>query len=79
MWWHKLTHGMGSEGESWWMDLLASTFHTTFEHVVSNIITAEAHTSAADSRLNWRTLVDLIGIVRFAGRRNMVSARVPLD
>jgi len=35
------------------MDWVASTFHTTSEHGVSNITTADAHTSAASSRLNW--------------------------
>jgi len=30
------------------------TLHTTSEHGVSTITTADAHTSAASSRLNWR-------------------------
>jgi len=36
------------------MDLVASTLHTTSEYDVSSVITADAHTSAASSRLNWR-------------------------
>ena len=36
------------------MQWVASTLHTTSEHGVSNITTADAHTSAASSRLNWR-------------------------
>jgi hypothetical protein len=40
-------------------------------------IRADAHTSAASSRLNWRP-ADLNGLVRFAERRNLFSARVPL-
>jgi len=36
------------------MELLASTLHTTSEYGVSSITTADAHTSAASSRLNWR-------------------------
>jgi len=36
------------------MDWVASTFHTTSEHGVSSIITTDAHTSAASSRLNRR-------------------------
>jgi hypothetical protein len=36
------------------MELLASTLHTTSEHGESSITTADAHTSAASSRLNWR-------------------------
>jgi hypothetical protein len=35
------------------MDWVASTLHTTSEQVVSSITTADAHTSAASSRLNW--------------------------
>jgi len=40
----KLANGVGT----------ASTLHTTSERGVSSITTAEAHTSAASSRLNWR-------------------------
>ena len=36
------------------MEWVASTLHTTSEHGVSSITTADAHTSAASSRLNWR-------------------------
>jgi len=36
------------------MELVASTLHTTSEHGVSSITTADAHTSAVSSRLNWR-------------------------
>jgi len=36
------------------MECLASTLHTTSEHVVFSITTADAHTSAASIRLNWR-------------------------
>ena len=39
----KLANGVGSQYS-----------HTTSEHGVSNITTADAHTSAASSRLNWR-------------------------
>jgi len=35
------------------MEWVASTLHTTSEHGVSSITTADAHTSAANSRLNW--------------------------
>jgi hypothetical protein len=35
------------------MEWVASTLHTTLEHGVSSITTADAHTSAASSRLNW--------------------------
>jgi len=36
------------------MEWVASTLLTTSEHGVSSITTADAHTSAASSRLNWR-------------------------
>jgi len=36
------------------MTWVASTLHTTSEHDVPNITTADAHTSATSSRLNWR-------------------------
>jgi hypothetical protein len=41
-------------GGNWRMEWVASTLHTTSEHGVSSITTADAHTSAAGSRLNWR-------------------------
>jgi len=50
-----MAHGdarVGSEGGNWRMQWEASTLHTTWEHGVSNITTADAHTSAASSRLN---------------------------
>ena len=53
---------------------VASTLHTTSEHGVSSITTADAHTSAASSRLD--SPADLNGLVLFAERRNVVSARV---
>jgi len=62
---------------NWKMEWVASTLHTTSEHGVSSITTADAHTSAASCRLNWRPPADLNGLVRFAERRDLVSARVP--
>ena len=108
MWWHTVTHGRGSEGETgkcsgwtvlftlprntvypaldsswnvmahgdvregkwrgnWRMQWVASTLHTTSEHGVSSITTADAHISAASSPLNWRhPPADLNGLFRFA-------------
>jgi len=45
--------GGGKWRGNWWMEWVASTLHTTSEHGVSNITTADAHTLAASSRLNW--------------------------
>jgi hypothetical protein len=52
-----MAHGDAREGKwrgNWRMEWVASTLHTTSEHGVSSITTADAHTSAAGSRLNWR-------------------------
>jgi len=55
--WNVMVHGDALEGKwsgNWWIEWVANTLHTTSEHGVSSIITADAHTSAASSRLNWR-------------------------
>jgi len=49
------------------MGWVASTLHTTSEHGVPSITTADAHTSAD-------VHADLNGLVHFAERRNLVSA-----
>jgi len=75
-----MAHGDALEGKwrgNWRMQRLASTLHTTSEHGVSSITMADAHTSAASSRLNWRPLAQLNGLVRFAERQNLVYACVP--
>ena len=55
--WNVMTHGNEREAKwrgNWRMEWVANTLHTTSEHGVSSITTADAHTSAASSRLNWR-------------------------
>jgi len=55
--WNVMAHGDAREGKwsgNWRMEWVASTLDTTSEHGVSSITTADAHTSAASSRLNWR-------------------------
>ena len=45
-----MAHGDAREGKrrgNWRMEWVASTLHTTSEHGVSSITTADAHTSAA--------------------------------
>jgi len=37
------------------MEWVAGSLHITSKHGVSSITTADAHTSAASSRLNWRS------------------------
>jgi len=44
----------GKWRRNWQMEWIASTLHTTLERGVSSITTADAHTSAASNRLNWR-------------------------
>jgi len=75
-----MAHGDARVGKwrgNWRKQWVASTLHTTSDHGVSSITTTDAHTSAASSRLNWRRPTDLNGLLRFAERRNLVSARVP--
>ena len=53
--WNVMAHSDAWEGKwrwNWRMEWVASTLHTTSEHVVSNITTADAHISAASSQLN---------------------------
>jgi len=55
--WNVTAHGNARKGKwrgNWRMEWVASTLHTTSEHGVPSITTADAHTSAASSRLNWR-------------------------
>jgi hypothetical protein len=76
--WNVMAHCDTREGNwrgNWWMEWVASTFHTTSEHGVSSITTADAHTSPASSRLT--PPAELNWLVLFAERRNLVSARVP--
>ena len=78
--WNVMLQGDALEGKwrgNWRMDWVVSTLHTTSEHGVSSITTADAHNSAASSQLNWRPPADLNGLVRFAERLNLVSVRVP--
>jgi len=54
--WNVMAHGDAREGKwrgNWRMEWVASTLYITSEHV-SSITIADAHTSAASSRLNWR-------------------------
>ena len=55
--WNVMAHGDAREGKwrgNWRMKWVANTLHTPTEHGVSSITTADAHTSAARGRLNWR-------------------------
>ena len=55
--WNVMEQGDARVGKwrgNWRMEWVASTLHSTSEHGVSSITTADTHTSAASSRLNWR-------------------------
>jgi len=52
-----MAHGGAREVKwrgNWRIEWVASTLRTTSGHGVTNITTADAHASAASSRLNWR-------------------------
>ena len=52
-----VAHGDAREGKwrgNWRMEWVASTLHATSERGLSSITKADAHTSAASSRVNWR-------------------------
>jgi len=56
--WIVMAHGdtpVGKWRENWRMEWVAIILHTTSQHGASNITTADEHTSAASSRLNWHT------------------------
>ena len=81
--WNVMAHGDAREGKwrgNWQVEWVVSTLHTTSEHGVSSIATittADAHTSAANSRLNWRPRRFKWNRPFRRKRRNLVSARVP--
>jgi len=55
--WNAMAHGDAREGKwrgNWRMEWVAYTLHTISERGVSSTTAADAHTSAASSRLNWR-------------------------
>ena len=55
--WNMMAHGDARVGKwrgDWRMEWVTSTLHSLSEHGVSSIITADAHTSTASSRLKWR-------------------------
>jgi len=60
------------------MEWVASTLYTTSEHGVSNITTADAHTSPASSRLNWRPC-RFKWTRPFRRKTNLVSAQSKRD
>ena len=78
--WNVMAHGDAQEGKwsgNWRMEWVAITLHTTSEHGVSSITTADGYTSATSSRLNWRPRRFKWARPFFAERRNLISAHVP--
>ena len=86
--WNVMAHGDARKGKwrgNWRMQWVASALHTTSEHGVSSITTAEVYPALLPLMRTPRLPVvdwtdpppaDLNGLVRFAERRNLVSARV---
>jgi len=81
--WNVMAHGDAREPKwrgNWRLAWVASTLHTTSEHGVSSI-TTNNKTWCAHLGLpvvDWTDApADINGLVRFAERRNLVSARVP--
>ena len=73
MWWHTVTHGRGSEGET---GGVTSTL-TPPRQVVYPALLTLMRTPRLPA-VDWTdSTVDLNGLVRFGGRQNVVSARVP--
>jgi hypothetical protein len=79
--WNVMAHGDAREGKwrgKWRTAWVASTLHTTSEHGVSRVITADSMRTPRLPVVDWTdALADLNGLVRFAESRNLVSARVP--
>jgi len=75
--WNEMAHGDAREGKwrgNWRMEWVASILHTTSEHVYPALLPL-----TCTPRLPVVDRIDayLNGLVRFAERRNLVSARVP--
>jgi hypothetical protein len=77
--WNVMAHGDVREEKwrgNWRMECVASTLHTTSEHGLSSISTADAHTTLPV--VDWTDVSAVLnGLVPFGERRNLVSARVP--
>ena len=56
------------------MEWVASTLNTTSEHGVSNITTADAHTSAASSRINSDNSRNVFNVWKCVAN-NLISRR----
>ena len=69
--WNVMAHGDAREGkwrENWQMECVASTLLTTSEHGLFSITTAEPHSSAASSRLNWHPSTQVLQPMQGCGR-----------
>jgi len=77
--WNVMAHVDAREGKwrgNWRMELVASTLHTTSEHGYPALLPLMR--TPRLPVVNWTDVpADLNGLVRFAERRNLVSARVP--
>jgi hypothetical protein len=78
--WNVMAHGHAREGKwrgNWRMAWVANTLHTTSLNMVYPALLPLMHTPRLPA-VDWTDVpADLNGLVRFAERRNLVSARVP--
>jgi len=79
MWWHTVTHGKGSEGEtgewSGWPVLFTLSRNMVYTALLPLLLLMLTPRLPV---VDWTDVpVDLNGLVHFAERRNLVSARVP--
>jgi hypothetical protein len=78
--WNVMAHGDAREGKwrgNWRMEWVASTVRTTSEHCVYAALLPLMRTTRLPV-VDWTDApADLNGLVRFAEKRNVVSARVP--
>ena len=79
--WNVMVHGDAREEKwrgNWRKQWVASTLHTTSEHGVSSITTADAHTSAAQqsTELTPRPPADLNGLVPFRAKDEILFLRM---
>jgi hypothetical protein len=78
MWWHTVTHGGRKKGEKKELEWVTSKRHMTAEHRLARVVqTQQADVHSSPASVDWTDAhADLNGLVRFAERRNLVSALV---
>ena len=78
MWWHTEMHGTGSEGGNWRMQWVASTLHTTSEHGVSSITTADGAHLGCQQSSELTPPAYLNGLISFVQNSAVFTIRLSL-